>query len=275
MEVECPRFIGRYFAPVIFAALFGLAQIALVRAEETGYSLAPYGPVEGIINYRLSIRGPRGIPDRYCRDPNINGYVALNEKLLGIDVTDPKQLGSTIGKVVYIIGNGVEAKGCVVDVAAAHHVDGDLSNGERPADQIADVSDSIWKMTYPHTGFTISFEDPREKNKDQLSTSVIAPENTEGSIYKNSQDYDFHRDISDEDIKIDEYPITEDITTDQSPVTVIASGSVYGSQMHEEADSPNATKKCEPGDANEQREFKVVCKKIFEPGYFEVEPSQN
>ena len=45
--------------------------------------------------------------------------------------------------------------------------------------------------------------------------------------------------------------------------------------MHEEADSPNATKKCEPGDANEQREFKVVCKKIFEPGYFEVEPSQN
>ena len=278
MEVECPRFIGRYFAPVIFAALFGLAQIALVRAEETGYSLAPYGPVEGIINYRLSIRGPRGIPDRYCRDPNINGYVALNEKLLGIDVTDPKQLGSTIGKVVYIIGNGVEAKGCVVDVAAAHHVDGDLSNGERPADQIADVSDSIWKMTYPHTGFTISFEDPREKNKDQLSTLVIAPENTEESIYNNTQNYDFHADLSEENTII---------PPEQSPVTVVTSGSVYGSQMYieekaepvvplfEEADSPNATIKCGPGDANEQGEFKVVCKKIFEPGYFEVGSSQN
>ena len=293
MKVECLRLIGRYFAPVVLAALFGLAQIAPVNAEEPGYSIVPYGPVEDIIKYRLGIEGERGIPDSYCGDPTIDGYIALNEKLLGIDVTDPSQLGSTIGKVVYIIGNGIEVKGCVVDVAAAHHVDGDLSNGERPADQIADVSDSIWKMTYPHTGFTVSFENPRGNdldNMDQFSITKTAIDNISDSVYddEESYDYDFHADLSEENIIIPrELPVTEEQTPEQSPVTVVTSGSVYGSQMNteektepvmplfEEADSPNATIKCGPGDANEQREFKVVCKKIFEPGYFEVGSAGN
>ena len=39
----------------------------------------------------------------------IRDYAALNEKLLGIDVTNPSELGSTIGKVAYFIGNGIKS----------------------------------------------------------------------------------------------------------------------------------------------------------------------
>ena len=95
MNVEYRRSIGTYLAPVVLSALLGLAQINLARAQNSGYSVARYDPVAANIAYRLNEK-PQKLLDRYCGDPTIDGYIALNEKLVG------RELGSTIGEIWYI-----------------------------------------------------------------------------------------------------------------------------------------------------------------------------
>lgn len=92
MKVEYAHRIGLFLAPIVFAALFGLAQIEQVLAQDSGYSVARYDPVEANIAYRLNEK-PQKLHDRYCGDPTIDGYIALNEKLVG------RELGSTIGEI--------------------------------------------------------------------------------------------------------------------------------------------------------------------------------
>lgn len=72
---------------------FGIV-FAPVKAAEPHY-VTLYKPVEANIAYRLDENPPR-LLDRYCGDPTIDGWIALNEKLVG------RELGPTIGEIWYI-----------------------------------------------------------------------------------------------------------------------------------------------------------------------------
>ncbi len=280
MKAEYGRYIGTYLAPVILAALIGLAQIEQVFAQDSGYSIARYDPVEANIEYRLQTGE---IPDRYCGDPTIDGWIALNEKLVG------RELGSTIGEIWYIQETDPQSdkqvlQGCAIDAAAAQHVDGILSNGERPANQILDASKGIFEDIYPYTGIVVTHEDPRGKNDNISPIQQSITDDAEISIYEESQIYDFHVDVSPDDTKIDE------VSLEEPPTTIITSGTVYDSSMNEEgtgtpvnmplfkeSSAPIKIMQCTPGPADNNRNFVMECPFVYaeEDEYFEYKPAQN
>src|SRR3989344_4455516 len=129
MKVECPRFIGRYFAPVIFAALLGLAQFAAVSAQDEGFTVAPYGYIGKTVANRI-LMGQ--LVDEKCGDPTVQGQIALFE------VPANKEFGTTVGEIVYLketdpTSNKQIFKLCNIDVVALPDYN------KRNKDQIADV----------------------------------------------------------------------------------------------------------------------------------------